>query len=119
MGAVTLDPRILTGPAFVLIGTLFLWISGRLWLVHPINRVFRVGPFVTEEGMAALLNMRPIFLSYGLLGVTSGIYRCTYWFVTQSVNAPVILFLGSLETGFAVWAAILSIMAAVRLWRAR
>ena len=112
-----IDTRFLTGPALILIGALLLTIALRLTLVHPINRVFRVGPFVTERGMKALLNMRIVFYAFGLLLVESGVFRCAYWYVYQDIHHPAVVFLGSLEAGLAVWSAGLAIMAAARLWR--
>ncbi len=113
------EPRVLTGPAFIVIGAVLLWIFLRLWLVAPINRVFRLGPFITERGMIALLTGRPVFLAYGLLGIVSGVCRCTYWFFVRQVNAPIVLYLGSLETGLAIWAAYLSVHTALRVWLVR
>ena len=114
-----MEPRVLTGPAFFVLGLVFSWIVLRIWLVHPINRVFRLGPYVTERGIAAVLTMRPIFLAYALLGLTNGTTRMVYWFAVRSPNAPIIKFLGSLEAGLSVWAAFLTVKATIRLWRAR
>lgn len=111
------DPRFLTGPAFFGIGLFLFVISIRLWVVHPVNRVFRLGRFVTEDGMTALLNARVVFLAYGLLGLTSGMTRCIYWFGSRQVYDPAVMFLGSLETGLAIWSALLSASVAFRIWR--
>ena len=114
-----LDPRYLTGPALIVVGTLLLYIANRLWMVHPINRVFRLGPFVTAEGMESLLRMRVTFLAFGLLLTESGVYRCAYWYFDQRVDAPWIMFLGALETGLSLWAACLALIGGFRIWRAR
>ncbi len=114
-----MEPRLFTGPAFIVIGAFLLTIALRLWVVHPVNRVFRLGPYVTERGMVALLNGRTTFLCFGLLGIVSGLTRTIYWFVTPEVNAPGVRYLGSLETGLALWAAYLSVRTAVRLWLGR
>lgn len=111
-----IDLRYATGPALIIVGAVLLTVAVRLWMVHPINRVFRIGPFVTERGMRAVLGLRTIFLAYGLLLVESGTFRCAYWYLYQDVDAPVVAFLGSLETGLAFWAAALSVRAAYRLW---
>ena len=112
-----MDPRILTGPALLAAGGLLLFISGRLWLVHPVNRVFRVGPFVTPKGLEALLGLRMILCAFGLLIAESGVYRIAYWLFERDVNARAVVLLGSLETGLALWVAYLSIVAGVRIWR--
>lgn len=114
-----MELRFFTGPAFLIVGALMLTIALRLWLVHPINRVFRIGPFVTERGMKAILRMRMVFASFGALTFESGVYRCSYWFFSQNVHASVVVFLGSLESGLAGWAAIIAIIAAVRVWRVK
>jgi len=115
-----IDPRILTGPCLVIIGCLMLFVAGRLYLVHPLNRVFRLGPFVTERGIKAVLNMRVLFLAFGLFFVTHGASSVTFWLVaSRDLHNPYVAALGSLSAGFAIWAAVLAVIAAVRLWRVK
>lgn len=115
-----IEPRVVIGPMLVLLGCLFLGIAARLWLVHPLNRVFRLGPFVTERGLRAVLSMRPLFLSLGLFLTTWGAANVIFW--TQADGDlyywPV-PFLGALASVFGAWACALSIIAAVRLWRVK
>jgi len=113
------EPRYLTGPALMVVGFLLLYVSWQIWRVHPVNRVFILGPLVTEAGMIALLHQRLLFLAFGLLMTESGIYRCVYWYVDPRVNAPSVMFLGAMETVFSLWSAYLAVNAGFKLWRAR
>lgn len=112
-----LEPRILAGPAQVIVGLVLTGIAIRLWTVHPVNRVFRLGPYVTEAGMRALLRLRSTFAAIGLAFVSGGAARTHFWFSSRQVSDPVVAFFGSLEAGLAVWAAFLAIHKAVLLWR--
>lgn len=51
--------------SFYVIGGLFLWLSTALWREHPINRVLKLGPFVTERGLRALLSAWPFLFLFG------------------------------------------------------
>lgn len=112
-----MDARYFSGPAYLIVGSLVLVIGLRLWLVHPINRVFRIGPFVTERGMVAVLAMRSLFASFGAMMLSSGLVKTCYWYFIPIVNAPVNRFLGSLEAGMSLWAATMACIAAYRLYR--
>ncbi|WP_312487146.1 hypothetical protein [Sphingomonas sp.] len=59
------DPRLLVGPVMLALGVSFLTLSIRLWMVRPLNRVFRLGPYVTERGMKAVLNLRFTSFAFG------------------------------------------------------
>lgn len=112
------DPRTLTGPSLVIIGALFLFIALRLWLVHPLNRVFRIGPFVTEEGLRAVLGMRATFFAFGCFFITQGGSGMTYWWIAnRDETYPPVVLLGSAATCFSIWAGFLAVRAAWRLWR--
>ena len=113
------EPRYLTGPALIVVGLFFGWIFYRLWVVHPINRVFRLGPYVTEQGLEAVLKMRSMFLALSLLNLESGIYRTFYWYFEQNPLADTIRIMGAMETVFAVWFSVLCIRAGVKLWLTR
>lgn len=113
-----IDPRILTGPALIVIGGFLVTIALRLYIVHPVNRVFRLGPFVTERGLVAVLRMRVIFLCYGMFFLTQGMTSTTYWFVvSQDVDNPFVVAFGSFGAAFAIGAAYFTLVAAWRLWR--
>lgn len=45
-----------TAIAYYIIAGVLLWMAAQLWKEHPVNRVFRLGPYLTEEGLRALLN---------------------------------------------------------------
>ena len=113
------DPRFLAGPALIAMGGCHLFVAARLWFVHPLNRVFRLGPFVTEAGIRAVINMRMTLLSYGSSLTTYGLASCVFWFSDRGVFDPLVQFLGSLATGLLIWAAIMSLRFIARLWLVR
>lgn len=51
--------------AFYIIGGVLLWLSTAMWREHPINRVFRLGPYVTELGLRTLLGAWPLLFLFG------------------------------------------------------
>lgn len=114
-----MDPRYLTGPAMIIVGLFFLFQACRLWFVHPINRVMRLGRYVTEEGLVAILNLRSLLLFYGLAGLEGGLYRCYYWFGNKEVDDPNVRFLGSAETMLMIICAYLSLTKGYHLWRTK
>lgn len=103
------DLRFLTGPAMLLMGGFLIFVAVRLWRVHPVNRVFRLGPYVTEAGMVALLGLRFTILSYGLFLSAHGLASCVYWYVRRAVHDPLVQFLGSLSAGLGIWAAVITV----------
>lgn len=111
------DWRILGGPAMMVLGCCFLFFTYRLWVIHPVNRVFRLGPFVTERGMRAVLNLRLTLLSFGSCLVVYGLSSVVYWFFRQRVDDPLVQFLGSLGAGLAIWAAGMGVFSVVRFLR--
>lgn len=113
-----IDPRILTGPAQFVIGAFLVTIAMRLYMVHPVNRVFRLGPFVTERGLVAVLRMRVLFFTYGMFFLTQGVTSTVYWLVAgQNVHNPFVAAFGSFGAAFAIGAAYFTLLAAWRLWR--
>ncbi len=111
------DPRFLTGPAMMLMGAVLLVFAVRMWRVHPVNRVLRLGPYVTEAGMIALLNMRMTLLSYATFLLVYGLASVVFWYARREVNDPLVQFLGSLGTGLGLWAAGNSLVAFWRVYR--
>lgn len=51
--------------AFYVIGAILLWLAVAMWKEHPINRVFRLGPYVTELGLRTLLGAWPLLFLFG------------------------------------------------------
>ncbi len=114
------EPRLLTGPSQIVIGVVFLLLGLRLWLVHPVNRVFRLGPFVTERGLKAVMGLRLLLSNLGLFFATQGAASVRYWFAAgRDVQDPTVVLLGSMSAVFAVTAATLLCVATWRLWRVR
>lgn len=113
-----IEPRIIIGPCLIVIGAFMLGVAYRLWAVHPLNRVFRLGPFVTERGLQAILGMRPLFLSLGLFLTTWGASALVFWTIAGGdVYFPAVRFLGAFASVFGVWSSVLIVVSAVRLWR--
>ncbi len=111
------DPRFLVGPAMLIIGALHLAVSYRLTVVHPVNRVFRLGPFLTPAGLVALLSLRLFLLAMGLFLVAWGAANIYFWwFASADPFDSTVQFLGALGTGFAVWSAGQALWLAYKLW---
>lgn len=114
-----LEPRFLIGPAECVIGVLMVVIAYRLWAVHPLDKVLRLGPYMTPEGLKILLAIRIEFFAFGSVLVVGGFTRFLYWFGHRNVNDPFVLLFGSMEALLSLWAAALAINMAVRLWGKR
>ncbi|WP_203309753.1 hypothetical protein [Sphingomonas beigongshangi] len=111
------DARLLVGPAMLALGLGFLVLSIRLWAVRPLNRVFRLGPFVTERGMKAVLNLRFTSFAFGAFFVVQGLTAITFWFGSQDIQNPLVQALGSLGAGLGVWAVVLMYRGLWRVWK--
>lgn len=113
------DPRLLTGPSLIVIGAVFLFLGLRLWIVHPVNRVLRLGPFVTEEGLGVVIRLRVLLTNLGLFFLTNGAASVRFWFVAdRKLDDPIVAVLGGMAGVFAVSAAIVTLHALWRWWRA-
>lgn len=111
------DARILAGPALLALGAGFLFLSLRLWMVRPLNRVFRLGPYVTEAGMRAVLRLRFTSFAFGSFLAVQGLANVIFWFGERHVYNPLVQLLGSLGAGLGVWAASLMGLGLWRLYR--
>lgn len=118
MSLADLDLRWLTASCFVAIGAIFIWFALRVWRTHPINRVFSLGPFVTEEGLRLLLSSVGTLFSIGLWLLSAGVARFSYWLRwNHHLASEIANFLGIIEAVFSLWAAGCVIIAAWRLCR--
>lgn len=113
------DARLLVGPAMLVIGAALIAISMRLWLVRPVNRVWKLGPFVTEAGLKAVLNLRFTFFAMGAFLSVQGLTAITFWFGYQDIRNPLVALLGTLAAGLSFWAVYLTIAGLWRLWRSK
>lgn len=113
--------RALTGPWMLVVGTMFLFLWRRLGAqIHPVDRAARLGPFVTELGLRAVLDMRQTFLAFGLFLATQGLSSVTFWSVAgKDYRNGFVAALGSLASAFALWSAFLAAATMVRVWRNR
>lgn len=101
----------------IVLGGLMLFLAIRMWLVHPLNRVFRLGPFVTPRGIEAVLRLRLTLLLLGAFLFVQGLTSAVFWWARRDVSDPVVQYLGSLGAGLGIWAAVLLTTAVLRLWR--
>ncbi|MBI0474209.1 hypothetical protein D9601_02365 [Sphingomonas sp. MA1305] len=113
------DARLLVGPAMLALGLGFVFLSVRLWAVRPLNRVFRLGPFVTEKGMVAILNLRFTSFAFGAFFVVQGLTAIIFWYGTQDIRNPLVQALGSLGAGLGLWAVFLMYRGLWRVWRTK
>lgn len=113
----TVDPRLISAIALFLIGFALVGFVVRVWMTHPVNRVFLVGKFVTEDGLRVMLNNLPTVFVLGLAALTMGAAKVGYamrWAGGPEYPAD---FLGTLEAIFLIWAAGCVFLAVVRLCR--
>ena len=72
------DPRLISAAAFLLIGLVFCTFALRVWNTHPVNRVFLLGPFVTEAGQLFILrNLKTVFF-LGLFSIAEACAKVAY-----------------------------------------
>lgn len=101
------DPRIVTAIAYAVIGVSAVVLGLRVLATHPINRVFALGAFLTEEGMRALLRVVPLLIALGMFAIASALSRLAYWQAgVDHASSGWPHFFGVIETVFALWAAI-------------
>lgn len=113
-----MDPRLVTALALGIVGMAAMMIAVRIWWTHPINRVFALGPFVTEAGLKALLRHTPTIFALGVFAVASAASHTAFvarW--SGHLSTEWAHFFGLLEALFAVWAAGAVLLTAWRLWR--
>lgn len=113
------DPRMIAGPALIVLGLLMLFVTQKLWLSHPLDRARRLGPFVTEAGLRAVVELRLTLVAFGLFLSMQGVASVVYWYFRREVDDPLVTFLGSCAAGLGVWAASLAVARGFRLWRAK
>lgn len=113
-----IDPRLISAVALLIIGLALTLFVVRVWLTHPVNRVFLLGKFVTEDGLRLMLANLPAVFALGLFAITAACAKFAYaarWrgeFVGHYAD-----FFGLVEAIFAVWAAGCVLLATVRLCR--
>jgi hypothetical protein len=113
------DPRIVSAIALMVIGLALTSFVIRVWLTHPVNRVFLVGQLVTEEGLRFMLKNLPTVFALGLFSITAALAKLAYamrWQGNESAESYADI-LGTIEAIFAVWAAGCVLLATVRLCR--
>lgn len=116
-----MDPRFISAIALLLIGLSLIGFVVRVWLTHPVNRVFIVGPFVTEDGLRLLLRNLPTGFALGLFALAAGLAKIAYaarWSGNET-GENLADFFGIVEAVFAVWAAGCVLVTLVRLCRKR
>ena len=100
------DPRIITCVAYLIVGFAAIGVCLRIWHTPAINRVFSLGPFVTEEGLRFILAHVKMLFALGAFAVASGLSRFAYWKAgVAHVESGWPHSFGIIEMIFAVWAA--------------
>lgn len=111
------DPRFVTGISTITIGLFIIAIPLRLWFIHPINRVFKLGPFITEAGFRAVLENRPTFFAIGLYLLLNGASRVFYGLQSVGyVSDNFVNVVGGAEALLSIWAGVLTVIGAHRIW---
>jgi hypothetical protein len=108
------DPRYITAGGLTFVGVALCVLALRVWWTHPVNRVFFLGDYVTEEGIRTLLGAVPLIFVIGLAVISSALARLAY-----SLRLPFREAAGLIEAIFSVWAAGSVIVVTVRLWRSK
>lgn len=111
------DPRFISGAATILIGMFVCAIPLRLWFLHPVRRVLRIGPYITDQGLRALLHSRWLMLGIGLVLLLNGVSRIVFALRWQGlVESDVAIMVGDLEAGLSLWAVWMTLRGAHRIW---
>lgn len=114
------DARLLTALSLLVIGCIIVTAALAMWRMHPINRVFALGPYVTEEGMRALLSNWTVVFALGVTALAEAGARVAYWAMRSSyVGSDFANIFGMAEAIFTTWAAAYTVKATVALWRHR
>ena len=114
------DLRIVSAGALLVIGFCFLMFSLRIWMTHPVNRVFTIGPFVTEAGLQLVLRHIPLVFILGLYALSTSLadvayYGRAHWGVPWHIaNA-----LGLLSTIMAVFASFYVVVVSKELFHVK
>ncbi len=73
------DLRLLSAIALLIIGCCFLIFSLRIRLTHPVNRVFTIGPFVTDAGLQLVLRHIPLIAILGVYALSTSLADVSYY----------------------------------------
>lgn len=117
------DALLITALAYYVIGLLLIVVAMNMYAVHPVNRVFIFGHYLTAEGMRVLLRHWPLVSLFGLFIFSCAMEHHLHWLHTHGKEniADVLLLAGWIEAGISViTATVLVWMAAqwgIRKWR--
>lgn len=112
------DARLITAFGLFVVGVILISGAVKMWATHPVNRVFTLGQYVTEEGLRLVLNNWIIVFTFGVTALAEAAGRVAYWAQDKGLISPGITgAIGVLEAGFTVWAMICTIRAAWSVWR--
>lgn len=109
---VVLGARFLTDACLLLLGVWMIWVALRLWATHPVNRVFGLGPYVTEEGLRLLLQHWLMVFALGLTLLAQALSRfCFKLHQLGHIDILLVEAIGLVEAGFTLWSTILAVRA--------
>lgn len=115
-----MDPRLISAAALMIVGVIITRLAVRIWFTHSINRVFSLGPFVTAEGLEALLKNSFTIFMLGVFALSSAAARFAYWARwNEYLSTEVAHLFGLIEALFATWAAAMVVLTGWRLWQGR
>jgi hypothetical protein len=99
-------PHLWTALAYYVIGFLLLVVALRVWWMHPVNRAFVFGPYVTEEGLALILRNWMFVFLFGAFILSCGIeHHLEYLASHGRVDFVTVRFAAIIETVISVWTA--------------
>ena len=96
-------PTLFTAAAYYVIGSLLIYVAGKVWLTHPVNRAFLLGPYFTERGARALMQAWPLVPLFGLFIFSCAAEHHLNWFYANGNTelSELVKFMGWVEAGIA------------------
>lgn len=58
--------NLMTAVAYYIIGSLLIYISVKVWMTNPVNRVFLFGDYLTQRGVKTLMACWPLVSLFGV-----------------------------------------------------
>lgn len=96
-------PTLFTAVAYYIIGSLLIYVAGKLWLTHPVNRAFILGPYLTEKGARLLMQSWPLVPLFGLFIFSCAAEHHLNWLYSHGNPelSELVKFMGWVEAGIA------------------
>lgn len=105
-----------TAFAYLMIGVILLWISLKVWWTHPLNRAFRLGPYITEDGLRLVLSLWPFVFLFGAFILSCAIDHAAHFALEMGwLNHLWRDFFAVIESVISLWTAGCVVLAAAGL----